>query len=159
MKSIVIFITVLIFCFQSSYGQDTEFSAYQSKSVLQIQDSINESNYDIQVFLPKDYSTEKKYPVIYFFDANNSLLTNFYIPTIDALAYYNNIPKAILVGINQNDRSKELGILKDTESKGFLNFVRTTLKNTIDKKYRTFNRRSVIDLRLHQLSTRFLFHN
>jgi hypothetical protein len=144
MKSIVIFITVLIFCFQSSYGQDTEFSAYQSKSVLQIQDSINESNYDIQVFLPKDYSTEKKYPVIYFFDANNSLLTNFYIPTIDALAYYNNIPKAILVGINQNDRSKELGILKDTESKGFLNFVRTTLKNTIDKKYSTIGYNSYI---------------
>lgn len=144
MKSIVIFITVLIFCFQSSFGQDTEFSSYQTKSVLQVQDSINNENYNIQVFLPKDYSTDKKYPVIYFFDANNSLLTNFYIPTIDALAYYNNIPKAILVGVNQNDRSKELGILKATESKTFLNFVRTALKNTIDKKYSTIGYNSYI---------------
>jgi len=144
MKSIVIFITVLIFCFQGLYAQETELTSYQSKSVLQIKDSINGANYDIQVFLPKDYSTEKKYPVIYFFDANNNLLTNFYITTIDALAYYNNIPKAILVGINQNDRSKELGILKDTESKGFINFVRITLKNTIDKKYSTIGYNSYI---------------
>ncbi|MGV8962128.1 MAG: alpha/beta hydrolase-fold protein [Candidatus Saccharimonadaceae bacterium] len=144
MKSIAIFITVLILCLQSSFGQDTEFSSYQPKSVLQVQDSIKSENYNIQVFLPKDYSTDKKYPVIYFFDANNSLLTNFYISTIGALAYYNNIPKAILVGINQNDRSKELGILKAAESKDFLNFVRTTLKNTIDKKYSTIGYNSYI---------------
>lgn len=133
-----------MFSFQRSYGQEIEFSSYNSKSVLQIQDSISDENYSIQVFLPKDYSTDKNYPVIYFFDAHNSLLTNFYIPTIDALAYYNDIPKAILVGINQNDRSKELGILKDTKSNGFINFVRTTLKNTIDKRYSTIGYNSYI---------------
>lgn len=137
MKSILAWVTALTFCYQSSYGQDAEFSSYQSKSDLQIQDSTTKENYNIQVFLPKDYSTDKKYPVIYFFDANNSLLTNFYLPTFDALTFYNNIPKAILVGIDQNDRSKELGILKDTESKGFINFVRTALKSTIDNEYST----------------------
>lgn len=144
MKSITIFLTVLIFCFQRSYAQEIEFSAYKSKFLLQIQDSTNNENYNVQIFLPKDYTTDKKYPVIYFFDANNRLLTNFYIPTIDALAYYNDIPKAILVGIDQNNREKELGILKSTESKDFLNFVRTTLKSTIDKKYSTIDYNSYI---------------
>lgn len=144
MKSILTFIIVLIFSCQSSYCQGTEYSSYQSKSVLKVQDSTSNETYTLQVYLPKDYSTDKKYPVIYFFDANNSLLTNFYIPTIDALSYYNDIPKAILIGINQNDRSKELGILKHTESKEFLNFVRTTLKNTINKKYSTIGYNSYI---------------
>lgn len=144
MKNTLTLVIITFIFFRFSYGQESKLWTLQEKKIVNIQDTRAKKDYTVQVFLPKDYNKDQKYPVIYFFDADNALLTNFYISTIDALTYYNNMPKSIIIGVNQQHREQELGIYKSASSVDFLNFVRTTLKDTIDDMYATIGYNSYI---------------
>lgn len=98
-------------------------------------------NKDQKIFirLPKNYDkVSTKYPVVYLFDANDKTLFNYTSSVIDRLMWTHDIPDVILVGIAQNDRSKELGVEKNEDySNKFLSFVKDELPQEIKKRYRT----------------------
>ncbi|WDF70423.1 alpha/beta hydrolase-fold protein [Sphingobacterium oryzagri] len=144
MKYILLVGVFSVVCLNILFAQHSNYSSFKDKLSLQIEDSASKKTYSMQVFLPINYSTNQKYPVIYFFDADNAILTNAYLSTIDALSYYKNIPEVIVVGVCQNDRSDELGIFKNLDSNGFIHFVRTDLKSEIDRNYSTIGYNSYI---------------
>lgn len=101
-------------------------------------DSLNRDQ-KIFIRLPKNYDqVSTKYPVVYLFDANDKTLFNYTVSVTDRLMWTHDIPDVILVGIAQNDRSKELGVEKnEVYSNKFLSFIKDELQPEIRRRYRT----------------------
>ncbi|MBW2960285.1 alpha/beta hydrolase-fold protein [Mesonia aestuariivivens] len=100
---------------------------------------------DIKIQLPRNYSsnTEKSYPVIYVLDGD--YLFEPVAGNVDYYSYWEDMPEAIVVGINQRGyRNKDVFYDKvnffpaDTGA-DFFEFVGMELMPVIDKNYRTAN--------------------
>jgi len=96
----------------------------------------------IKIQLPRNYNqSEKQYPVIIVFDGD--YLFEPFAGNVDYLSYWEIIPEAIVVGINQSGSRKEDGFYHvDTElptSTGadFFEFVGFEVLKYIDDHYRT----------------------
>ncbi|WP_321826749.1 alpha/beta hydrolase [Maribacter dokdonensis] len=107
------------------------------------------------ISLPKSYNdtiySEKNYPVLYFFDGDSHIENLVAQHNWLTRNLYSTMPELILVGIVQNDRTKELTPSKmatpkewkraNFSSSGgnaeFMEFIENELKPMINKKYRT----------------------
>lgn len=92
----------------------------------------------VSVYLPKDYTTSKQYPVIYLTDSNPKkfkIVTSF----LESLSTppYNAIPECILVGIPQENIYTELNTSLETSAETFKKFILTELFNLINSKFST----------------------
>lgn len=94
--------------------------------------------------LPRTYTASRqRYPVIVFTDAESNF--GFTATTIDYLARAGRIPEAIVVGITNNDRTRDLtptraDLERHATSGGaprFITFIETELLPEIDRRYRT----------------------
>jgi len=94
----------------------------------------------IKIFLPKEYSKNEKYPVIYSLDAEW-----MFEPTVaesKILMDFDVIPKSIVVGIFHKNRNDDLGIDWNTgkfnkSSLKFYNFLTQELVAKINSRYST----------------------
>lgn len=111
----------------------------EDEQVVTIHSASLNKDQKLFIRLPRNYDKVNiRYPVVYLFDAQDKTLYNYASAAIDRLMWTNDIPNVILVGIAQNDRSKELGIERNPEdSKKFLSFIKDELLLDIQKRYRT----------------------
>lgn len=142
MKSILLF----IFFFIISSVKSQESTASKQVSTFMIEAPQLQTSKKIWLYLPKNYSTsKKKYPVIYMhdaqnvFDAKTSFVGEWNVDEkLDSLN-----AQVIVVGIENTDkRMEELTPYPHPKYGGgkadqYLDFIVTTLKPEIDKKYRT----------------------
>lgn len=142
MKSISLFFFLFVFYFT----QAQESTASKQVSTFTIDAPQLKSSKKIWLYLPKNYPTStKKYPVIYMHDAQNlfDAKTSFagewnVDEKLDSLN-----AQVIVVGIENTDkRMDELTPFPHPKYNGgkadqYLDFIVSTLKPEIDKKYRT----------------------
>ena len=97
----------------------------------------------LKVFLPKTYNKNNKYPVVYITDAGTP---NFEVALsyINQLMENNVIPKIILIGIEQNDRSSELDIYWSDDGKKFKNYLFEEIIPFINSNYSTSEFNTII---------------
>lgn len=97
----------------------------------------------LNVFLPKTYYKNNKYPVVYITDAGTP---NFEVALsyINQLMENNVIPKIILIGIEQNNRSSELDIYWSNEGKKFKNYLFEEIIPYINSNYSTSDFNTII---------------
>ncbi|QJD96494.1 hypothetical protein HH214_11715 [Mucilaginibacter robiniae] len=135
MKHLHCTILLLVLGFTRLHAQLSEL---QPKLTVTLHATASNTDYSIYLQLPQSYGKlNSHYPVILLFDAQDPTLFNYTSSTVDRLMYTNDIPNAILVGIVQNDRSKELGVERnDTTAKQFLNFVKNDLIAYLHSHYR-----------------------
>lgn len=109
MKRLILSTILTTMVFATALAQES-----QRLQTITSQSEVMGEERTIKVFLPKDYSEDKIYPVIYVTDAQS---TNFHIAKniVDAISYdplYNIISPSILVGIVQNNRNAELDVFE-----------------------------------------------
>ncbi len=148
MRRVFIFILASFLVSITNYGQEErdgsvtiDFGHYES-----IYSKLLDEERTIFVHLPEDYnSSEKKYPVLYVLDAEN---THRFVQSIASIFYYSSariLPKMIVVGIVNTDRNRDLTPVKINEREGsgggdtFLDFIVTELQPYIENKYRAAN--------------------
>lgn len=97
----------------------------------------------LNVFLPKTYTKNNKYPVVYITDAGTP---NFEVALsyINQLMENNVIPKIILIGIEQNNRSSELDIYWSDDGKKFKNYLFEEIIPYINSNYSTSEFNTII---------------
>ena len=97
----------------------------------------------LKVFLPKNYNNNNKYPVVYITDAGTP---NFEVALsyINQLMENNVIPKIILIGIEQNNRSSELDIFWGENGKKFKNYLFEEIIPYINSNYSTSDFNTII---------------
>lgn len=107
------------------------------KTSLIIHSQADQADHRLLMQLPKGYGkSAQKYPVIILFDAQDQSLFDYASTTVDRLMGTNDIPEAILVGIIQNDRSKELGVERSEATAAlFLQFVKDDLLKLLNDHY------------------------
>jgi uncharacterized protein len=125
---------------------------------ISIKSIIFSENRDIIISLPQDYSSEKKYPVSYVFDAES--LFEGYNDVVQFLADKNVIPQMIVVGIINKNRSLDLTHIADSSSnmqptgggQNFESFLIEELIPFIDSSYSSASYRMIAG---HSLSGLF----
>jgi len=107
---------------------------------------IENTDRELFIRVPKDYGKKNLvYPVVYLFDAHDKTLYNYTSATIDRLMWTHDIPDVILVGIAQNDRSKELSVERNEETSTlFLKFIVDELVPYVNKNYQAMDYRTFI---------------
>jgi len=105
---------------------------------LPFQSRILDEERTVKVYLPKDYSKSKKYPVIYLTDANTKKF-KIVTSTLESLstAPYNAIPECILVGIPQDNIYTEINTDLEASAENFKKFILTELFDLINSKFST----------------------
>jgi len=137
------------------FGFNPNASAQSSNKIeigekLTLHSKILNENRDYWLYLPKGYSENKKYPVIYLLDGNHHFHTATGV--LKHMSQYSLLPDMILVAILNTDRTRDLtpsfsqvtskGTVEDFYptsggSKNFLNFIKTELMPAVEKKYST----------------------
>ena len=97
----------------------------------------------LNIFLPKTYNKNNKYPVVYITDAGTP---NFEVALsyINQLMENNVIPKIILIGIEQNNRSSELDIYWSDDGKKFKNYLFEEIIPYVNSNYSTSEFNTII---------------
>lgn len=109
-----------------------------------INSSILGESRKVKIQLPRDYEeNDKKYPIIFVMDAD--YLFEIVTGNVDYYSYWEDIPEAIVVGINQLDKRdadcfySEQNSLPIETGADFFEFVGMELIPYIEKNYRTEN--------------------
>lgn len=105
---------------------------------LPFQSQILEEKRTVSVYLPKEYTQSKQYPVIYLTDSNPKKF-KIVTSTLESLSTppYNSIPECILVGIPQENINTELNSSLEASAETFKKFILTELFNLINSKFNT----------------------
>jgi predicted alpha/beta superfamily hydrolase len=127
------------------HGQDINVKLGFADS---IQSLILKENRKIIIRLPGEYDTSKKtYAVLYLLDGNNNNLLET-VSSMNKLGSDENIPKMIVVAIENTDRDRDMMPLSTKQyavpvagAEQFLSFIGDELIPQIDKKYRTNQQR------------------
>ncbi len=140
MKAILSILFVVL-CYQSIKANDGISEKIREKLI--INSKILSERREIIIHLPADYhTTQQSYPVVYITDAeiqmdHTSASANF-------LYGQHRMPQAIIVGIVNTDRNRDLRPtnLKSAKNSSegasrFLNFIEAELITTINQQYRT----------------------
>ncbi len=148
-------LSTLVFLFLNSFSvfSQNEYLTQIGK-IDSISSEILKEQRKFWVQLPRNFSKERSYPVVYILDGETHL------PTVSIVQnYYSGgfTPEMILVGIsNENNRTRDLTISKITSRQGasfnfetggaenFIQFIKNELIPFIDKKYPTTNYRTLI---------------
>ena len=103
---------------------------------------------DIQLYVPEDYSAEKSYPLIVVLDAD--YLFDIVVANSKFYAHKDEMPKSIVVGINQRDTryedcfySDENGF-PDKKGNSFFEFIGMELIPMIAKNYNLANFKAIV---------------
>jgi len=139
------------------YGQDIKVKLGFADN---IKSSILKENRKIIIRLPDEYDTSKKaYPVLYLLDGNSSSLLET-VSAMDKLGSDENIPKMIVVAIENTNRDRDMMPLSTKQytvpvagAEQFLSFIGDELIPQIDKKYRTNQQRILCGKSLSGLFT------
>lgn len=131
------FILLTIACFFIS-----KTACYSQTEYIEVKSSILKQTRQIKLQLPRNYNTSKKeYPVIIILDGD--YLFEPFAGNVDYLSYWEIIPEAIVVGINQAGSRKNDGNinpndgLPDTTGADFFEFIGFEVLTFIDDNYRT----------------------
>lgn len=126
----------------SSKAQNADYLSHDKQQF--IVDTITSNNFNgqrqIKIYLPKDYSKEDTYPVIYVLDAEW-----MFLPTVNEtklLSEFSVIPKSIVVGVFHEDRNKDLAIdwntgQLDPTGLSFFKLLTNSIIPKIDAEYTT----------------------
>ena len=133
---------LLFFCFFTTYtfnAQIKETPIFSGNSYLISSKTLKQER-EIQVYLPKEYSTTKKeYPVLYILDGQWFFSSGVSIQS--ALRTPDAMPEMIIVGIkNSNPLRRKLF---SSESDKFTKFLKDEVISFIDSKFRTNNERII----------------
>jgi len=132
----LIYAIVLLFTFQFSYAQ-VQYETFDSQK-------LNDTR-EIKVQLPRGYdeNTSKSYPLIVVFDGD--YMFEIVAGNVDYYSYWEDMPEAIVVGINQIEKRRddtnysESSSLPIDSGAAFFEFVGMELIPHLEKKYRTEN--------------------
>lgn len=124
-------------------------NAFAQVSYTEIQDANGEKR-QLKVQLPRNYAanTDKAYPVIIVLDGD--YLFEPVVGVIDYYSYWDEMPEAIVVGLNQYGKKMddfyldEITGLPTEFGETFMNFVTYELFNFIDNNYRTIKYRTIV---------------
>lgn len=109
--------------------------------VRTLDSSIMGRDYTVYVGLPRDYSAETSYPVVYVLDGDYMTMPVWSLA--DVLAFFNNIPPVIVVGIGYGgDNFDSIDHLRSADFFGvrvddFLQFIQVELIPEIEANYST----------------------
>lgn len=131
MKKFVLFL--LTICFATTAIAQVSVETLESYKLLEKR--------TIQLYVPEDYDAEKKYPLIVVLDAE--YLFDAVTANAKFYSYWNEMPQAIVVGINQNyndaryedcDYSDQNGLPQDKGNQ-FFEFIGMELIPYLEEKY------------------------
>jgi len=112
--------------------------------IITINSEVLNENREIFVYLPIDYErAENKYPVIYILDGRGNFA--FSATTSNFLSRIQRMPRSIVIGIPNTDRTRDFTPVHDKGSPTsggadkFLEFMETELIPHIDNNYRTYS--------------------
>lgn len=116
---------------------------FSQVDLIEVKSKILNQTRQIKVQLPRNYkeNKDKSYPVVMVFDAD--YLFEPVAGMVDFYSYWEYIPEAIIVGINQADFRKKDGFIdKDSQvpietGANFYDFITQEVLTFIDKNYRT----------------------
>ncbi|WP_396197351.1 alpha/beta hydrolase-fold protein, partial [Flavobacterium sp.] len=80
-------------------------------------------NQSFKIYLPDNYSSTKKYPVLYFTDSDYSPNFELLVQYYKQLEAFEIIPECILVGIMQQNRNKELDVFYTENGKKYRDYL------------------------------------
>ncbi|MBB6500567.1 alpha/beta fold hydrolase [Pedobacter cryoconitis] len=122
--SLTILLIVILSCRLSAQQQ-----SLNEKKIVSLPSQAEQVDHKIFIQLPKSYGHSKmRYPVIVIFDAHDPTLFDYTSAVVDRLMSTKDIPEAILVGVCQKDRGKELGVERsEITSMKFLQFIKDDL--------------------------------
>jgi len=131
-----IYLTVLLFTFQLSNAQ-VEYESIDSQK-------LGESR-DLKIQLPRGYdeNTDKNYPLIIVFDGD--YMFELVAGNVDYYSYWEDMPEAIVVGVNQLDKRSDDTVYSEQNSlpidsgAAFFEFIGMELIPHIERTYRTEN--------------------
>lgn len=134
MKKLHLIITSLMVLTFPVLGQQVKLNA---RIEVKLHSASEQTAHTIYVQLPKSYGKlQAPLPVIVLLDAQDQTLFDYTSAAVDRLMYTNDIPEAILVGILQNDRNKELSVERNEESTiAFQHFLKAELKDYLQQSY------------------------
>jgi len=132
----LIYAIVLLFTFQFSHAQ-VQYETFDSQK-------LNDTR-EIKVQLPRGYdeNTSKSYPLIVVFDGD--YMFEIVAGNVDYYSYWEDMPEAIVVGINQIEKRRDDTNYSQSSSlpidsgAAFFEFVGMELVPHLEKKYRTEN--------------------
>jgi predicted alpha/beta superfamily hydrolase len=132
----LIYAIVLLFTFQFSYAQ-VQYETFDSQK-------LNDTR-EIKIQLPRGYdeNTNKSYPLIVVFDGD--YMFEIVAGNVDYYSYWEDMPEAIVVGVNQLDKRRddanysEQSSLPIDSGAAFFEFVGMELVPHLEKTYRTEN--------------------
>ncbi|MCK5075750.1 MAG: tetratricopeptide repeat protein [Calditrichia bacterium] len=149
------FMKIRIACIIILIGFSVSLSAQDNKKVHQtikytighyetIYSKILNEKRTVLIHLPDDYNTSiKKYPLLYILDGEDARRLNLSIEAISFYSGMRRLPKMIVIGILNTDRTRDVTprkVLQRKNSGGgdaFLNFIISELNTYIENKYRT----------------------
>ncbi|GLR20202.1 alpha/beta hydrolase-fold protein [Portibacter lacus] len=155
MKKLKIVIAVIIMCLY--FKGTAQFNQNQDKQIVigtvdSLYSNILQEQREIWIHTPDDFDSTKLYPVIYVLDASQ----HFYVITgmLKQLTPWQ-IPKSIIVGITNSDRTRDFTPTNvpfqrghESETSGgashFIKFIADELKPFINHKYPTENNNTII---------------
>lgn len=112
---------------------------------LPFQSKVMDEERTVKVYLPKNYSDQRRYPVIYLTEASEE---KFKIVTsnLESLSMppYNAIPECILVGIEQDNVQMEINTELESSAEQFKKFILSELVTLIDSKFNTSGFNAII---------------
>ncbi|WP_369048687.1 alpha/beta hydrolase-fold protein [Tenacibaculum sp. UWU-22] len=132
---LILFLTINLII----YSQNKKLEIQKNKYIVDSIYSTNIGDYrKIKIFLPTDYSKNKKYPIIYVLDGKWMFEPTVFESKI--LMDFEVIPKSIIIGIFHKNRNKDLGINWETgefekNSLKFFNFLNQELVPKINTTY------------------------
>ena len=132
---------LVLLCFNLSLAQ-TVYESIDSESLG--------TTRELKIQLPRNYesNTEKYYPLIVVFDGD--YLFEVVAGNVDYYSYWDDMPEAIVVGVNQDDsKSEDLNVsmenyLPSKTGAQFYDFIENELLDFMSENYRSLNFRVAI---------------
>jgi predicted alpha/beta superfamily hydrolase len=159
MKHLSTILVFLIFFNNSSRAQSPSAKPFVLGIVDEVQSKELNEKRVLNIYLPQGYNAKDtvKYPVIYLLDgsADEDFIHIAGLVQFNSFPWINGVPKSILVGIANTDRSRDYlfptAIANDKKlapssggSAKFIAFIEKELQPFVDKNYRTNTDKTII---------------
>jgi len=135
------FVLLALLCFNLTLAQ-TVYDSMESQSLG--------TTRELKIQLPRNYeeNSEKYYPLVVALDGD--YLFEIVAGNVDYYSYWEDMPEAIVVGVNQHDtRSEDCDIsledyLPSKTGAQFYDFIENELLNFMSENYRTLNFKAIV---------------
>ncbi|RWX03463.1 alpha/beta hydrolase [Flavobacterium cerinum] len=165
-------ITLFLLCLTSlSMLAQTASKPFVLGSIETIHSKLLGEDRVLNIYLPEEYNSTAKYPVIYLLDgsANEDFIHVVGLVQYNTFAWIDRVPKSIVVGIANINRKRDFTSPSDRESDKklvppgggsakFISFLEKELQPYIENKYKTDGHKMIIGQSLGGLlATEILF--